>query len=101
MNVEQWGDEMNRVQVLIAVGLFLVLAIFGWRTYLEKASHRDRSDSRGLPAKFMNDVKAFKASNKDSTTKKTDKQPTVTPTNKADRAEPAAPKVAPAAQKQE
>ena len=37
-NVDHWGDEMNRVQVLIAVGLFLVLAVFGWRTYLEKAA---------------------------------------------------------------
>ena len=74
---------MNRVQVLIAVGLFLVLAVFGWRTYLEKASHRDRSDSRGLPVKFMNDVKAFKASNQNSTTKKSEKPATVTPAPEA------------------
>ena len=74
---------MNRLQVVIAVGLFLILAIFGWRTYLEKASRRDRSDHRGLPKSFLNDVKAFKDS-QENAPKKTGVKTMVKPAPKDD-----------------
>lgn len=57
---------MNRIQVIIAVGLFLVVGLFGWRTYLEKSSLKNRNDARGLPAEFLNEVKVYKAKNQPS-----------------------------------
>ena len=56
-----YGAEMNRIQVLLALGLFLIVALFGWRTYLEKSSHKNRNDARGLPTEFLKDVKVFKS----------------------------------------
>ena len=54
---------MNRLQVVLAVGLFLIVALFGWKTYLEKSSQQKKSDQRGLPAKFQDDVKTYKKNN--------------------------------------
>ena len=53
---------MNRLQIIVATGLFLIVALFGWQSYLEKSSHKNRSESRGLPIQFLNDVKRFEAS---------------------------------------
>jgi hypothetical protein len=65
---------MNRIQVIIAVGLFLVVGLFGWRTYLEKSSHKNRNDARGLPAEFLMEVKRHKAKTLQSS-KTTDEKP--------------------------
>ena len=52
---------MNRIQTIVAVGLFLIVGLFGWRTYLEKSSHKNRNDERGLPAEFLKEVELHKA----------------------------------------
>lgn len=64
---------MNRIQVIIAVGLFLVVGLFGWRTYLEKSSHKNRNDARGLPAEFLKEVKVHKAKTLPSPKRSADK----------------------------
>ena len=76
-------EDMSRLQVVLAVGLFLIVALFGWKTYLEKASQKNKSDQRGLPTKFQDDVKAYKKANPEKPA-----QPKVVP------ARPAAPKTA-------
>ena len=64
---------MSRLQIVLAVGLFLIVALFGWKTYLEKAAQKNRSDFRGLPIEFQEKVKAYKAKNPDpKPTSKTD-----------------------------
>jgi hypothetical protein len=58
------GADMNRLQMIVAVGLFLIVALFGWQTYLQKSSHKNRSDTRGLPTKFIKEVEVFETSSK-------------------------------------
>ena len=40
---------MSRLQIVIAVGLFLIVGLFGWQTYLEKSAKKNRIDERGVP----------------------------------------------------
>ena len=41
---------MNRLQIVIAVGLFLIVELFGWRQYLNKrASEAKRTVRRRFP----------------------------------------------------
>ena len=82
---------MNRLHMIVAIGLFLIVALFGWQSYLEKSAHRNRSETRGLPTGLIKDIKQFEASDKaqgktampeEIKIKKTDKvvQPATSPT---------------------
>ena len=48
---------MSRLQIVIAVGLFLIVGLFGWQTYLEKSAQKNRSDERGVPAEVRAGLK--------------------------------------------
>ena len=52
---------MNRIQLIAGVGLFLIVALFGWRSYLEKAAHKNRTDARGLPTQLVKDIEDYRA----------------------------------------
>ena len=41
---------------MIAVGLFLIVGLFGWQTYLEKSAKKNRIDERGVPASVRDGV---------------------------------------------
>ena len=47
---------MSRLQIVIAVGLFLIVGLFGWQTYLEKSAKKNRIDERGVPASVRDGV---------------------------------------------
>ena len=50
--------------MIVAIGLFLIVALFGWQSYLEKSAHKNRSETRGLPTKLIKDIEHFESSNK-------------------------------------
>jgi len=61
---------MSRLQIVIAVGLFLIVGLFGWQSYLNKRAQEtesNRSDQRGIAAdkvpglqKHLDDAKKAK-----------------------------------------
>lgn len=61
---------MSRLQIVIAVGLFLIVGLFGWQSYLDKRAQEtesSRSDQRGIAAdkvpglqKHLDDAKKTK-----------------------------------------
>ena len=61
---------MSRLQIVIAVGLFLIVGLFGWQSYLDKRAKEtesNRTDQRGIGAdkvpglqKHMDDAKNAK-----------------------------------------
>ena len=66
---------MSRLQIVVAVGLFLIVGLFAWQTYLEKSAQKNRSDERGVPAEVRAGLKkhqdaAAKAKAKASTNAK-------------------------------
>ena len=92
---------MSRLQIVIAVGLFLIVGLFGWQSYLDKRAQENesnRSDQRGIAAdkvpglqKHLDDAKKAKekpkapAENTEGAKEKVD-----APTDKAEAPKPAA-----------
>ena len=70
---------MSRLQIVIAVGLFLIVGLFGWQSYLDKRAQETFSDQQGVPGavgkSIQKDVDALKSANeaKEKTQKRGEK----------------------------
>ena len=40
---------MNRLQMIVSIGLFLTLILLGWKSYMSQSNDGIKSDVRGMP----------------------------------------------------
>lgn len=40
---------MNRLQIIVSIGLFLTLILLGWKSYMSQSNDGIKSDVRGMP----------------------------------------------------
>ena len=96
---------MNRLQIVIAVGLFLIVGLFGWQSYHKRASEAEanRTDQRGISADKVPGLQKHldAASKAKSKTKAELANPNIAETPKSGTAEPATPPSTPATKKTE
>ena len=97
---------MNRLQIVIAVGLFLIVGLFGWQSYLNKRASEaeaNRTDQRGISADKVPGLQKHldAASKAKSKTKAELANPNIAETPKSGTAEPATPPSTPATKKTE
>ena len=63
---------MNRLQMIVSIGLFLTLILLGWKSYMSQANDGIKSDVRGMPESVRGEFDKQRAAKKAAADKKTE-----------------------------
>ena len=55
---------MNRLQIIVSIGLFLTLILLGWKSYMSQSNDGIKSDVRGMPESVRGEYEKQRAAKK-------------------------------------
>ena len=70
---------MNRLQIIVSIGLFLTLILLGWKSYMSQSNDGIKSDVRGMPESVRVEYEKQRAAKKAAAEEKAKVEANVAP----------------------